>query len=204
MNKTIKHPDLMVHPMPRKADTARKSRQERDTKEFKAALKERRHKLRELNKEFGEDFVEIPRDTWPELERTIAGSPIEAHRNKHFLVQIYQEDGCKRMTVCRTSIGPDGRWKDGITWDTLQEIKRHMGFGDKDAIEVYPNDVDVINVANMRHLFIMPGPIKCAWRANRKAAENKLQVQDSAQMGIKDEESPADEADTTVVPFDGQ
>lgn len=36
----------------------------------------------------------------------------------------------------------------------LQRLKRECGRGDLDAVEVYPRDCDVVNVANMRHLFV--------------------------------------------------
>ncbi|HID9686324.1 TPA: DUF7694 domain-containing protein [Citrobacter amalonaticus] len=69
-----------------------------------------------------------------------------------------------RLTVNTTSIASSGRWKDGISWDALQEIKSAVGYGDRDAVEIYPRDSDVVNVANMRHLWITPEPISFAWR----------------------------------------
>ena len=85
--------------------------------------------------------------------------------NAYFLVQEFKEDGgVIRLTVNTTSIGGSGRWKDGISWDALQEIKSAVGYGDRDAVEIYPRDADVVNVANMRHLWITPEPISFAWR----------------------------------------
>ncbi|EEZ5248821.1 hypothetical protein DDM32_004372 [Escherichia coli] len=85
--------------------------------------------------------------------------------NSYFLVQEFQEEnGVIRLTVNTTSIGSFGRWKDGISWDALQEIKSAVGYGDRDAVEIYPRDYDVVNVANMRHLWITPEPISFAWR----------------------------------------
>lgn len=54
--------------------------------------------------------------------------------------------------------------QDGISWDALQEIKGAVGYADRDAVEIYPRDADVVNVANMRHLWITPEPIAFAWR----------------------------------------
>jgi len=68
-----------------------------------------------------------------------------------------------RLSVCRTSLNGE-RWQDGISWDDLQRLKRECGYGNADAIEVFPADADVVNVANMRHLWIMAEPIECAWR----------------------------------------
>ena len=72
-----------------------------------------------------------------------------------------------RLSVNRTAIeGP--RWKEGVSWDELQAIKRQCGYGDHDAVEVFPRDVDVVNVANMRHLWILDPaqPLPFAWRAS--------------------------------------
>jgi len=35
---------------------------------------------------------------------------------------------------------------------------------DADAIEIFPADMDVVNVANMRHLWVMAEPVEFAWR----------------------------------------
>lgn len=44
---------------------------------------------------------------------------------------------------------------DGITWDELQTIKHACGFGQFDAVELYPADKDVVNTGNWRHLYIL-------------------------------------------------
>jgi hypothetical protein len=36
--------------------------------------------------------------------------------------------------------------------------------GDKDAVEIYPADKDIVNVANMRHLIVLPAPFPYTWR----------------------------------------
>lgn len=46
----------------------------------------------------------------------------------------------------------------GRTWDDLMEVKRACGFGDNDAVEVFPADSDVINTGNVRHLYIYFDP----------------------------------------------
>lgn len=47
---------------------------------------------------------------------------------------------------------------DGIPWDDLQVMKRLAGYGDDYAIEVYPADRDIVNDANIRHLWVLPYP----------------------------------------------
>jgi hypothetical protein len=86
------------------------------------------------------------------------------YRSKRFLVQAFIDDHVvARLSIARTRL--DGvRWQDGISWDELQQIKRECGYGDLDAVEVFPADGDVVNVANMRHLWILERPLPFAWR----------------------------------------
>ncbi len=107
-------------------------------------------------------FVEVPREQWP-------GNPpprlIRALRSRDFMVQAYDEAaGIIRLSVhrCAFSIAT-GRWKDGIRWDDLQHIKTLAGYGDMCAVEIYPPLADEVNVANIRHLFILPEPPAYMW-----------------------------------------
>lgn len=104
---------------------------------------------------------EIPRHQWPNPD-----SPqLRVLRSRDFLVQEFAEQSpaVVRLSICRTALAGD-RWQDGITWDDLQRLKRECGYGDRDAIEVFPADRDVVNVANMRHLWVMAEPLSFAWR----------------------------------------
>ena len=69
-------------------------------------------------------------------------------RNKDFMAVAFQEPNCIRLDIKRNDD------KDGITWDELQKIKNECGFEDKDAIEFYPAEKDVINNGNFRHIYI--------------------------------------------------
>jgi len=106
----------------------------------------------------------IPRDQWPDAHPF----PNAVYRSRHYLVQIYIEDnptypGLLRMSVCRSKLEVGGRWQDGITWDELQSIKNEIGLGEFYAVEIYPPDRDVVNVANMRHLWILKSPLAIGW-----------------------------------------
>jgi len=46
--------------------------------------------------------------------------------------------------------------KDGITWDELWNAKNALGFADHEAVELYPRVADLVNVANIRHLWVFP------------------------------------------------
>jgi hypothetical protein len=82
--------------------------------------------------------------------------PTRVWVSRDFLAQLYNLEGeGARLSVCRTQLKDDGRWGDGITWDQLQEVKAQCGFGDFWAVEVYPATAAVVDVANMRHLWLV-------------------------------------------------
>lgn len=105
---------------------------------------------------------EIPDGEWPGFPSGL----LRVWRSRDFLVQLYAEQGgCRRLSISRTAVDvKTQRWEQGITWEELQRLKREAGFGNVDAVEVYPRDCDVVNVANMRHLFLMDEPLPFAWR----------------------------------------
>lgn len=95
---------------------------------------------------------------WDKCER------IEVWRSRNFLVQIFaQANGAERLTVCRTKV-MGHTWQDGISWDDLQKLKAECGRGKKWAVEIFPAEQEVVNVANMRHLWVLPDPPAFAWR----------------------------------------
>jgi hypothetical protein len=127
-----------------------------------AATRAQRRQLERDNAKQSDTLRSVPRDQWP------ANAPyglVMVRRSKRFLVQIFAEAGCvARMSVARSTLDGD-RWQDGISWDELQQIKRECGFNDHAAVEIYPRDIDVVNVANMRHLWILSEPPPFGWRA---------------------------------------
>lgn len=119
-------------------------------------IRARRH-LREENARWPVTLTPVAPAQWPPslplgVERVL--------RSRTFLVQVYQphaETGAVRLSVCRTELATDGgAWKDGITWEELQTLKGEAGFGAHEAVEVYPPDTSVVNVANLRHLWVLP------------------------------------------------
>jgi hypothetical protein len=119
------------------------------------ALK-RRH-LREGNRRYTAALVEIPRDEWPQSLNTDSDTcrRVQVWRSNRFLVQVFEEGPHLRLSVCRTELDDTGRWRDGITWEELQQIKNSTGWNTSTAVEVYPPADQVVNVANMRHLWIL-------------------------------------------------
>lgn len=110
-------------------------------------------------------FLEIDSEKWPPRARAIKPAPVRIWLSQDFLVQLYDEaGGIQRLTVCTTSLGDNERWVDGISWDELQGIKDALGFHDRDAVEIYPKRADVVNVANMRHLWLLSDELPFVWR----------------------------------------
>lgn len=126
-----------------------------------ASSRAQRRQLKRDNARQPTVLREVPREQWP----IMTVPPLRVLRSRDFLVQEYSATppALVRLTVCRTSLCGD-RWQDGITWDELQKLKRECGYGNADAIEIFPADTDIVNVANMRHLWVMVEPVACAWR----------------------------------------
>lgn len=109
------------------------------------------------------ELLSIPVAQWPPQNHDPRRLKMFIH--PEVLVQVFDEgNGLYRLTVNLLALGGNGRWKDGISWDRLQEIKDAVGFAGQDAVEVYPAAQDVVNVANMRHLWVLPEKLPFAWR----------------------------------------
>jgi len=125
-----------------------------------------RHKiLDQVNKQYTDQFVIIPPEDWPPQLPNEKSIRLRVYRNNKFLVQIFNDNNRARISINRTIIKSNGHWADDITWDELQMIKSQIGFGDVMAVEIYPKDKDVVNVANMRHLWIIDDKTELGWRS---------------------------------------
>lgn len=124
--------------------------------------REQRRQLERDNAKLPATLAKIPRHEWPNP----SAPQLEVWRSRDFLVQVFTGSGpCKcRLSINRTTLDKAGRWVEGISWDELQRLKRECGFANFDAVEVYPRDRDVVNVANMRHLWVLHEPLPFAWR----------------------------------------
>jgi hypothetical protein len=105
----------------------------------------------------------VPRTLWP---GDMPASVIGVWRSRDFLVQIHQEAaGIVRLSICRTELDDTLEWSQGVSWDDLQAIKNAVGYTQRDAVEVFPAERDVVNFANMRHLWVLAEPLPFVWRA---------------------------------------
>lgn len=104
----------------------------------------------------------VPRDEWPKHLQKLDGSPREFWMSRDFAVQIHEDEHATRITVHSTRLR-NGHWLDGITWDELMMAKAAVGYEDCWAVELYPPPDQVVNVANIRHLFVLKEPPPFAW-----------------------------------------
>ena len=94
----------------------------------------------------------IPKSKWPRNDDI---TRVSVWLNDKFLVQVFKKRDVFRLSVNRVTMNDSGRWDENITWDELQVVKHQCGFGDMLAVEVYPADRDIVNDANMRHLWVI-------------------------------------------------
>ena len=99
------------------------------------------------------------------VKATLPTGCTAAWRSRDFMVQEYPaRGGVIRLSVNRTHVDPQTyRWVDGITWDELQSLKAQAGYGDREAVEVFPPEGKVVDVANIRHLWVLPQRMEFSW-----------------------------------------
>lgn len=129
--------------------------------------------LKRENSSWPRQLVNVPEEMWPPAQgRT---KPLAVMRSRTHLVQVYAaaDPGviC-RLSVCTTEVIKDGNWRDEVTWDELQEIKRQAGYGGNAAVEIYPPDGLLVNVANMRHVWVLKAVPAFMWGANGEGSSD--------------------------------
>jgi len=83
------------------------------------------------------ELLSIPVVHWPPHNHDPSRLKMFIHPERLF--QVFDEGNCLyRLMVNLLALGGNGRWKDMISWDRLQEIKNVVGFAGQDAVEVYP------------------------------------------------------------------
>lgn len=124
-----------------------------------------RRELERVNARLPLHLEDVPRDDWPMSVAVRAAAPVAVWRSRHYLVQQFAAPApaVARLSCLRTSLSGD-RWADGITWDDLQRLKAEAGFADAWAVEVFPAASEIVNVANIRHLWLLPAAPAFAWR----------------------------------------
>lgn len=136
--------------------------------------------LKAENKKYGKTMRLVHQDP-----KAPAGQPIQAWRSKNFLAQITKEEsGFTRLSVNRCAIDHNGNWEDGISWDELQQIKKEVGLAETWAVEVFPPEDMLVNVANIRHLWLVTDA-PFAWKSGRDLDRtDNIQAQWSKLLGL--------------------
>ena len=132
------------------------------------ATRAERRQLARDNAKLPAKLVEVHKDEWPPSMANAKAAPQKVYRSRDYLVQIFSVPGfpdIKRLSISRTTL-QGGRWLDNISWDELQRLKSELGYFHRDAIEIYPPDHDVVNVANMRHLWVLAELVPFGWMAS--------------------------------------
>jgi hypothetical protein len=116
----------------------------------------------------GGSFEEVPshHHAW---DLDLLNRPERAWRSRLFIVQLYPcESGAQRLSIQRTGsnayIRASRRDERPISWDELMAVKAAIGFDTRWAVEVFPPDRHVVNVANMRHIWLLDEAPAYAWR----------------------------------------
>ncbi|MGM0858608.1 MAG: DUF7694 domain-containing protein [Pseudomonadota bacterium] len=113
---------------------------------------------------FPETLKRVPREEWPDTREALNPRLASVWCSQRYLVQVFSEDdGVIRLSINSTTLKESG-WADGITWDELMEIKRQCGYGACTAVEIYPDDANIVHVSNMRHLWVLPERPTFMWR----------------------------------------
>ncbi len=127
------------------------------------STRNQRRQLEKDNKKFSTKFVKVKRAQWPGY---VPKGLFEVWRNQDYLIQLFHEERCvDRMSVCTTHIDTSQLdWTEGISWNDLQHMKQAIGRGSQSAVEIYPPEDCIVNVANMRHLWLLPEPPFYMWQ----------------------------------------
>lgn len=111
-------------------------------------------------------LFEVARSAWPPVQHPPGLTRV--WRSQGFLVQQYElANEPIRLSINRARLADNGRWVDGITWDEIQRLKRECGYGDRYACELYPDDRDLVDVANVRHIWLLDEAPSFAWRRSQ-------------------------------------
>lgn len=131
------------------------------------STREQRRKMERDNAKLPKALQLIDRKDWPAL-MVAADDLIAVWRSRNFLVQKFTAapPAICRLSINRTTLAGE-RWAENITWNELQAIKNELGFFTHTAVEIFPPIHDVVDVASIRHLWVLEGSLPYAWTSRR-------------------------------------
>lgn len=116
-----------------------------------------RRALASNNRRLPRELKSVLRKDWPLAAALVSNPPSRVWRAHDFLVMLYLYEERPRLSIMRTVLYGN-KFADNISWDEIQRLKREAGFGDQCAVEIFPPDSAVVNVANMRHIWLVDPP----------------------------------------------
>jgi len=124
-----------------------------------------RSQLRRAARKAPRKLTRISKEEWP---------PGTAHAGVGVLVDVWHsqaltvfvQKGDHPDVLARISVRAMSRaaHRTGLNWDALQKIKAQVGYGDRFAVEAFPEDQHVQDGAPMRHLWVLRESPAWAWR----------------------------------------
>jgi hypothetical protein len=101
-------------------------------------------------------FEQAPKKDWLVATGKHRPDRLAAWGSEDYTVQcFYVGDGIIRLAINRSQMILSPRYfADGITWEQLIGITRAIGYGDRWGVELYPPKRHVLNVMNVRHLWL--------------------------------------------------
>lgn len=108
-----------------------------------------------------DEFLQDDEHPGPDAE------PVRLWRSRDYQAMLYidHDSGMKRLAITRVQFDKyTGEYRDGISWDSLQRIKNETVGEDTWAVECYPPERYLQNVANMRHLWILDEEPRFGWK----------------------------------------
>ena len=136
-----------------------------------------------MAKVYGKKMELVPKDDWPFMF-SLETVPLKVWRSRDYLAVLYEQraDGRRRLTVnsVRRTVNRKRKsgtdWRDGITWDELQRVKNETLGPDVWCVEVYPPESEVVDVANMRHLWPLDEPPATRFPDHRVTKDSDVQA----------------------------
>ena len=91
--------------------------------------------------------------------------------SRDYLATLWLDpNGYQRLSINSTTYDTrTGRWADGLTWDELMAVKNQCGFAAQWCVEVYPPKSESVDVASIRHLWLLDDAPGYAWNAQEAA-----------------------------------
>ena len=121
---------------------------------------------------------EVPRSQWPYENKDC----LHVYKNANTVIQVLDNkapatantpwEGTLLVSIKHTRAKNPKQYAKGshdieITWDDLYAVKKHL-WPNQIALEIHPPTADLVNVANMRWLWILPTGAMIPFNLNEK------------------------------------